>query len=282
MIRSSFWNRLPHLAAIVLLVASCEKKEPNVVKVARNLDFAAYGDSRHEVEIHRRIAQSIARSGARYVLVTGDLVDSPDEPAAWGEFREITKDLRQRPYYCAPGDHDLGAQKLFEKELGLDRLYFDKLEGDCHIFVLSSEGSFSEADQLDWLEKTASRSTARHRIAVFHHPPFGIHGRRTSQVEEIRPKIHPLLVKLKFCAAICGHQHSFYTTLRDGVRYVITAGGGASLYNLDPSLGQEGDQYRKFHHFVGFMFAGSGINARVYDPDGIEDESLAFKVCEHP
>jgi hypothetical protein len=280
--RSPFWSRAPWVGALLLLLASCEKKEPKAAPRASGLDFAAYGDSRHEVDVHRRIVQSIAGSGARYVLVTGDLVDTPDEPASWDEFRDIVKVLRQRPYYCAPGDHDLGANKLYEKEFGLDRLYFDKREGDCHIFVLSSEGSFSEADQLDWLEKTASRSTARHRIAVFHHPPFGIHGRRTGQVEEIRPRIHPLLVKLKFCAAICGHQHSFYTTLRDGVRYVITAGGGASLYNVDPLLAQEGDQFRKFHHFVGFTFAGSGINARVFDPDGIEDESLAFKVCQHP
>ncbi|HEV3026140.1 MAG TPA: metallophosphoesterase [Planctomycetota bacterium] len=273
-----FCCRPPWTASILILLASCGKKENR----AANLDFAAYGDCRHGVEVHRRIAKSLEASGARYLLVSGDLVDAPDDPADWDEFRDITKDLRKRPYYCAPGDHDLGSKNLYEKELGLDRLYFDKLEGDCHIFVLDSNGSFSEGGQLDWLEKTASRSTARHRIAVFHHPPFGIHVRRSGQVEEIRPRIHPLLVKLKFCAAICGHQHSFYTTLRDGVRYVVTAGGGASLYNLDSSLGQQGDQYRKFHHFVGFTFGGSGINARVYDLDGIEDESLAFKVCQHP
>ena len=272
------WSRPCRLATILLLLTSCGKK----VSRAENLDFAAYGDCRHQVDIHRRIAKSIAASGARYVLVSGDLVDVPEDPAEWDEFRDITKDLRKHPYYCAPGDHDLGEKKLYEKELGLDRLYFDKVEGDCHIFVLDSGGSFGEADQLDWLEKTAARSTARHRIAVFHHPPFGLHVRRASQVEEIRPKIHPLLVKLKFCAAICGHHHAFYTTLRDGVRYVVTAGGGASLYNLDASLAQDGDQFRKFHHFVGFRFAGSGIVARVYDVDGIEDESLAFKVCQHP
>lgn len=270
--------RLRLIGAVALLALSgCGQK-----KQAAGLDFAAYGDCRHGSDIHRRIARSIVASGARYCLVTGDLVDTPEDPQAWDEFRDIVKDLRQKPYYCAVGDHDPGEKNLFAKELGLSRLYYDKVEGDCHIFVLDSDDQFKEPEQLDWLEKTASRSTAKHKFAVFHHPPFGLHARRTGQVEELRPRIHPLLVKLKFCAAICGHQHAFYTTRRDGIRYVVTAGGGASLYNLDPSLGAEGDLSRKFYHFVGFKFSGSRIEAHVYDPDGVEDESLAFTLCEHP
>ena len=263
----------------LLLLAACEKKQP--VRAA-NLDFAAYGDCRHQTDVHTKIAKSIAAAGAAYVLVSGDLVDAPDDPQAWVEFREAAKDLLKRPYYCAPGDHDTGAKNLYQKEFGLERMYYDKVEGDCHLFVLDSLGSFADAEQLVWLEKAATASTSRHKIAVFHHPPFGIHERRTGQTEAIRPKIHPLLSKLKFCGAICGHQHAFYATLRDGVRYVVTAGGGAPLYHIDASLGIDGDRSRKFFHFVGFKKSGSRIDAHVYDVDGVEDESLAFKFCEHP
>jgi len=266
-------------AALVLL-AACGRKE--AAGRAAGLDFAAYGDCRHQTDIHAKIATSIASAGAAFVLVSGDLVDAPDDPQAWVEFREAAKGLLKRPYYCAPGDHDTGPKNLYQKEFGLERMYYDKVEGDCHLFMLDSCGSFEEPDHMAWLEKTAAASTSKHKIAVFHHPPFGIHGRRVGQADAIRPKIHPLLVKLKFCGAICGHQHAFYTTLRDGVRYVVTAGGGASLYNIEPSLGIDGDQSRKFFHFVGFRKTGSRIDGRVYDVDGIEDESLSFKFCEHP
>ncbi|HLY10222.1 MAG TPA: metallophosphoesterase [Planctomycetota bacterium] len=266
------------LAAIALLgLAGCSEK-----KHAAGLDFAAYGDCRKEVAIHRQIAGSIAASGARFTVVTGDLVETPEDPAAWAEFHDIVKELRKRPYDCAVGDHDPGEKLYFKKELGLERFYYDRRDGDVHLFILDSSGKFNDREQLEWLEKTASASTATHKIAVFHHPPFSIKASRVAEAEELRPKIHPLLVKLKFCAAICGHQHAFYTTVRDRVRYVVTAGGGAPLYSLDPSLGQPGDLSRKFHHFVGFKVAGTRIEGHVYDPEGVEDESLAFPLCEHP
>jgi Icc-related predicted phosphoesterase len=265
-------------AALVLLaLLGCAEK-----KKAVGLDFAAYGDCRHDPRVHRRIANSIAASGARFTLVTGDLVESPENPAAWAEFHDIVKELRKKPYDCSLGNHDPSEKQYFLKELGLERLYYDRRDGDFHIFVLDSTEKFADKEQLDWLEKTAAASTAKHKIAVFHNPPFSIKASRVAEAEELRPKIHPLLVKLKFCAAICGHVHAFYTTRRDGVRYVVTAGGGAPLYSIDPSLGQPGDLSRKFFHFVGFKIAGTRIEGHVYDPDGIEDESLAFTLCEHP
>jgi len=264
-------------AAALILLAGCAEK-----KRAAGLDFAAYGDCRHNSDVHRRIAGSIAASGAKFTLVSGDLVETPEDPAAWSEFRDIARELRKKPYDCAVGDHDPGEKLYFKKELGLDRFYYDRRDGDFHIFVLDSCGGFKDQEQLDWLEKTAAASTAKHKIAVFHHPPYLIKASRVAAAEELRPRIHPLLVRLKFCAAICGHQHAFYTTLRDGLRYVVTAGGGAPLYNLDTSLAQPGDLSRKFHHFVGFKIAGRRIEGHVYDPDGIEDDSLAFILCEHP
>lgn len=269
-------RRLRFAAALLALAACGEKKR------AAGLDFAAYGDCRHEPDIHRRVATRIASSGARFTLVTGDLVETPEDPAAWAEFRDIVKELRKKPYDCAVGDHDPGEKQHFKKELGLDRLYYDRKDGDFHLFVLDSCAAFKDRDQLDWLEKTASTSTAKHKIAVFHHPPYVIKGTRVPEAEALRPNIHPLLVKLKFCAAVCGHQHAFYTTKRDGIRYVVTAGGGAPLHSIDPSLGQPGDLSRKFHHFVGFKIAGARIEGHVYDTDGVEDESLAFTLCEHP
>jgi hypothetical protein len=264
-------------AAALLLLAGCTEK-----KRAAGLDFAAYGDCRHNTEIHRRIANSITASGAKFTLVTGDLVETPEDPAAWTEFRDIVKELRKKPYDCALGDHDPGEKLYFKKELGLDRLYYDRKDGDFHVFVLDSCGKFKDQEQLDWLQKTASASTAKHKFAVFHHPPFSIKTSRVAEAEELRPRIHPLLVKLKFCAAFCGHQHAFYTTLRDGLRYVVTAGGGAPLYNLEASLGQKDDLSKKFFHFVGCTVSGTKILGQVYDPDGGEEADLAFTVCEHP
>jgi 3',5'-cyclic AMP phosphodiesterase CpdA len=269
--------RTTAIGLVFLVLASCGER-----KRVATLDFAAYGDCRHQPEIHRRIAKSMALGNPRFVLVTGDLVDAPEDEKAWNEFRDIETVLRKRPYYCAIGDHDGGSKHLFQKELGLERLYYDKREGDFHIFVLNSGGKFLDHEQVEWLEKTASASTAKHKFAVFHHPPFMIDRDRGGEADVLRPQIHQRLVRLKFCAAFCGHQHAFYTTLRDGVRYVVTAGGGAPLWSIDPALGQKGDLSRSFHHFVGLIVAGPNIEGHVYDRDGLEEGDLSFTLCEHP
>jgi len=231
-------------ASVLLLAAllSCgEKKMPS------GIDFAAYGDARHEPPVHRRIVNAIAGSGAKFVLVTGDLVDYAEDEAEWLEVRDILKDLRSRAkYYCAVGDHDPGEKKYFEREMGEPRMSYDVREGDYHLFILDSRAKFTDGPQLEWLKKTAGASTAKHKFAVFHHPPFMIYEKRMQEADVIRPNIHPLLVELKFCAAFCGHQHAFYSTKRDGLRYVVTAGGGAPLRNIDVAHGLPGALAREF------------------------------------
>jgi hypothetical protein len=250
---------------------------------ASGLDFAAYGDCRHRRAIHQELCRSMAAAAPKYVLVTGDLVDYADRPEQWAEWKADTEALRAKvKYICAAGNHDLGEGNLFQKTLGLERLYFDVREGDTHLFILDSNQNFADPRQLEWFEKTAAASTATHKFAVFHHPPFMLSPARNAEVAPVREAIHPLLVKHKFCAAFCGHQHAFYTTVRDGVRYVVTAGGGAPLWDLDRSLGMPSDLTRKFFHFVGFKVMPKSIQASVYGKDGVEDPDLRFTLCSHP
>ncbi|MBV8879354.1 MAG: metallophosphoesterase, partial [Planctomycetaceae bacterium] len=258
------------LACWILLAGCGERKK------AAPVDFVAYGDCRHQPKVHRKVAAAIAASGAKLFLVSGDLTDAPEEEASWAEFRDIVKDVRARgSYYCAFGDHDGGDKSGFMKEMGMTKPYFDKVEGDYHLFVLDSRDKFRDAAQVEWLKKTARASTSKHKFAIFHHPPFMIDRDRGQEADAIRPNIHPVLAELKFCAAICGHQHAFYSTLRDGVRYVVTAGGGAPLWKIDPTLGAPGDLSRRFHHFVGLKDRGPKIEAHVIDEDGVEAEDLA-------
>ena len=263
----------------LIFAAGCSKKPVPLPPC----DFAAYGDCRHNEKVHREVASNLVRTHPKFVLVTGDLVDEPDKPEQWAVWRDIVKDLRAgSEYLCAVGDHDYVDSNQFLEEFKLEKWYFDRRIGDFHVFILDSRSGFTDPPQVEWLEKTAAASTARHKFAIFHHPPFGIYGKRMEEADAIRPRIHPLLVRLKFCAAFCGHQHAFYSTVRDGLRYVVTAGGGAPLKNIDPALGEKGDLSRRFYHFCGFTVAGTRIEARVFGKDGTEAEDLRFTLCEHP
>ncbi len=246
-------------------------------------DFVAYGDCRSDHDVHGRICASILRSRPKFVMVSGDLVDFGESAEDWKTFRAVTKELRSRTeYWPAPGNHDVSFDRAFEKEFGLEKPYYDRRSGDIHVFLLDSNAYFAEAEQLRWLEEKAAASDARHKFAVFHHPPFSIDSFGDYEKKPVRERLHPILVKHKFCAAFAGHHHAFYATLRDGVRHVVTAGGGAPLYQIDPSQAIPGDVYRSFHHYVGCRVLEKKITAQVYDPNGVESPELAFTLCEHP
>ncbi len=246
-------------------------------------DFAVYGDCRHSPDVHRHVATSMAMTKPAFVLNTGDLVDDGDDDTLIAQFREITRELRTgRDYLPARGDHEGATSAILRKEFSIDKTYYyDKVIGDCHLFVLDSTNRFEDKEQLAWLEERAAASKAKHKFAVFHHPPFMIRSERMPEADRIRPIIHPLLVKLKFCAAFCGHQHAFYTTVRDGLRYVVTGGGGAPLWKVDPSLGLPGDLSSKMWHWVGCRFEGLKVTGIVVDRYGQPQSDLGFTVCEH-
>lgn len=273
------------LAGVALAVAGCGPSAP-----LPPVDLAVYGDCRQYVKIHRKICNQIAARSPKATIVAGDLVDHPTIPAEWQEFHDITKVLRDKaPLICAIGNHDVyqvelqgvAAGSVFVRELKLERTWYDRVVGDFHLFVLDSLTGFKEPEQLQWFEKAAAASTSRHKVAIFHHPPFHLDRRKAELTPAVQAAIHPLLVKMKFCAAFCGHEHAFYYTRRDGVPYVVTGGGGSSLSKQDVNLQIAGDLSRSFYHYVGVTVAGPRVEGRVYTPDGGEVPDLAFPLCHH-
>lgn len=265
------------LASLAVAVAGCGPKP-----LPPSLDLAVYGDCRQYARIHRRIVNGIAARGPKVVVVAGDLVDRPGEQAEWDEFHEITKPARDRaPLLCCIGNHDVHPSQPFLREMKLPKFWYDRKIGDFHLFVLDSMSCFQDKEQVDWFRATAEASTAKHRIAVFHHPPFILDPKRSSETPKILELMHPLLARMKFCGALCGHQHAFYYTRRDGIPYVVTGGGGSALSTLDRSRMVAGDLARPVFHYVGLTVNGNRIDGRVHEPDGAEVRDLAFPFCSH-
>lgn len=213
-----------------------------------------FGDTRSDDEQHARGVAAMARENARLVLHLGDLVADGEEVDQWDVFFDIERPLISRiPIYPLIGNHDedWDAAANYRGAFALpgDELHYSFDYGSAHFVMLDGhvgtepvciEGEelllncFVE-EQLQWLEDDLSaaceREETRWIFVSIHEGPYssdpGRHG--SPQMR----KLLPLFEQHGVTAIFSGHDHYYERGVSDnGIPYVISAGGGAGLYEL--------------------------------------------------
>jgi predicted phosphodiesterase len=178
----------------------------------------------------------------------------------WEMFEKACATLKM-PYVTVVGNHDYWndmSKKLWEERYGVDYFSFDHKE--CHFIVLNSEVLdkrwLIEGEQLAWLKKDLENAKDSRRIFVFLHGPQWHYKKK-----EWDRDVHSLLVKYGVDTVFAGHEHRYcLDPERDGVKYVITGGGGAGLDNRPGG----------FYHFTKVDVSGNSSSFKVVTPDGKE------------
>ena len=238
--------------------------------------FTVFGDNRPSLpaidqpEMFRRVLARMAEINPAFALNTGDAIYGSSNPTRMQEmyasYVKTVESLFKPKVYLALGNHEiLGSrtnQDFFAKELGAP--YYSWDYEDSHFIALDSE-VIGEAgrimgDQLDWLKQDLQKSrAARHKFVFLHRPLYPVDGHKgqcLDQYPKERDALHSLFVRNRITAVFMGHEHLFHEEVRNGVRYIITGGGGASLY---PSVEGTGD----FYHFVVVSLAGDKVDMKV-------------------
>jgi hypothetical protein len=207
--------------------------------------FAVYGDTRGGHVVHGQLIEAMLGEAPDFVLGTGDLVTRGHDEADWQRFFEIAAPLLARvPLWSAAGNHDLG--QTGDEERRFAELFatpavagrpswaswyaFDV--GDVHVVALDSN-AYDRPEQEAWLraDLAAARAAgARAIIATVHHGPYsrGPHGGSPIAVA----RYVPILVAGGVDLLFAGHDHIYMRGERDGLRYVVSGGGGAPLYPI--------------------------------------------------
>jgi hypothetical protein len=187
-------------------------------------------------DIARRMCRYRRRHPFRFVLTTGDNI-YPDGARRWFQSRFFG------PYACllsagvrfraTLGNHDVAANggraELREPAFGMRaRNYVWRRRGVRFVMVDSNRL------RMRWLRRaTRARRDDRWTVVVFHHPVFspGLHGPTSG----FRPGLPRLFRRRGVDLVLNGHDHLYSVTKQlRGIRYVVTGGGGASLYPCDP------------------------------------------------
>jgi Calcineurin-like phosphoesterase len=168
------------------------------------------------------------------LVTTGDNVYERGEPERFRAQldRPYAELRRSRPLWVSLGNHDVtaghGPEQL--RHLGLpDHPYAKTLPG-AQLLLLDSNRV--DQGQADWLEGQLSGPGPRLRVVVFHHPVWSCSSHDST--EAVIQRWGPVLERHRVALVLNGHDHNYQRfSSPSGVTYVVTGGGGRSLYPLD-------------------------------------------------
>ncbi len=221
-------------------------------RISETYSFIAFGDNKGYVDVLNEIGNASINNMA-FAFHLGDYApnNAPDQ------FRNVIRHLNNFPIpvYTVIGNHESFGENLvlYHKNFGPTNYAFH-INNDVFVVVDSSTGSINQT-VLDWMDSVLSNSW-RYRIVLTHVPPFdprpdGDHGlENTTAAHEFMNIVESHNVNL----VICGDIHMYNQTVRNGIRYLITGGAGAQLYEPYDKGG--------FYHYSVISVNSSGVYAQ--------------------
>jgi hypothetical protein len=253
------------------------------------IKFAVIGDWGSGEEGQYRIAKQMLSAHLLepldFVITVGDNI-YPDGGSRHfnSKFeRPFEKLLNERiSFYAALGNHDVKDGRLDQSQYPLfnmnRRHYYTIKKGDglAEFFIIDSNDLGS--DQLEWLENALRSSTARWKIAVFHHPIYSS-GKSHGSDLSLRKKLEPLFTRFKVHAAFSGHDHIYERVKPQlGVQYFVTGAAG-KIRQGDTDLKNEfrALSYDDSCHFMLVKITGNRIAYQAVSQAGIVIDSGDIK-----
>jgi hypothetical protein len=121
-----------------------------------------------------------------------------------------------------------GAREMFWE--GINKAYFEK--------------------EKVWLENLLSLNDDAGYIFVFFHPTwYSIKASRVAEAARRRAWWGDIFERHRVSAVLNGHDHYYEHAIHGGTHYIVTAGGGAPLYDTD-ALQPETVKAEKVHHYM--------------------------------
>jgi 3',5'-cyclic AMP phosphodiesterase CpdA len=204
----------------------------------------------------------VLSDGSEFLIHTGDLVPS-GSTENWQHFADMMKGFTL-PFFPMPGNHELlsnGKISSYLKFSGaptptgntqVTHYSFDR--GALHFTIVdSSLGSLLDSE-FAWMDNDLASSNAPIKMVFVHHPPFDPAG--TNHVMTNGGDKFMQIAKLRGAKYIfAGHIHCYEEADSDGVKLIITGGGGAPLSCL-PTVGG-------FYHYVHVAVHGEQVAMQV-------------------
>ncbi len=235
---------------------------------ASPFSFAVVGDARVHT-VWKTVAASVLAKNPRFVIQTKDNNDSWGASENWADYYASAKELFAHiPIFAAQGNHGTGSNfsvyNTAPQSSSNSDLFYAFVYGNAAFVAIDTNSSSSAMTA--WVSGALGKLRGGPLFTFHHHPLFscGSHGSSSSLQSTWQRVFENNHVTTDFT----GHDHALIVWEPvNGVRYVVSGGGGAGLYPLRGCLGP----YAQSKY--GFMIVdvdGTTIRQTLYDQAGAQ------------
>jgi acid phosphatase type 7 len=255
--------------------------------------FGVIGDSGIGSTAQQQVADRLVALDPDFVLHTGDVVYPKGQADGYDPFFFLPYQtlLKRAPMFPTLGNHDYGTARgqpyldafyLPHNNPADSEKYYSFDWGSAHFTALDFNDGPSPA-QLDWLQADLSAVDKPWKFVFYHQAIYssGPHGDEAYIIGK-RAVLAPIFEAHQVDVVFNGHDHDYERTQSiNGVVYIVSGGGGASLYKVNP---QSFSAYAETtHHTVFVSINGCALNLQAVKPDGTVFDTLALnKACAEP
>ena len=217
---------------------------------AESFTFVVLGDTRNNMYVAPDVFRHAAEERPVMIFHTGDLIRGGTVKEYLENHIPLLEIADPVPVFCIPGNHERGDRRdfaAFEALYGGTRFSFDY--GPCRFVGFNaSEKIRVTAGDLAFLEQELSKPGATYKFVFFHIPPKYFEGKVATNdrrgFDWNADKLRELLSRHHVNEVFMAHIHGYATAVIDGVRYTLTAGGGAPFSKRLP------EEARIFHYMT--------------------------------
>ncbi|MDE2491242.1 MAG: metallophosphoesterase [Elusimicrobia bacterium] len=250
--------------------------------------FWIYRKLFNEEGVFVRQLEAIQGHRVNFVVQLGDMVSKGEHRRYEAFYRELKGAWRGgRPYLTVIGNHDRSRpngkshSSMYRSLFGRSNYFFDHAR--TRFVVLDSSAKRVTPAQLRWLDMVLT--TPLRKVVFTHMPPvhLGLWG-GVGRLHALGGFVGGAREFSRVVSAngvsrvYMGHVHAFGVQDHEGVRYVLTGGGGSALF---PSGTAD-----RFHHFLTVDVGPDGLRERVHALDGrvfeIPSAPILLPTHEHP
>ncbi len=192
-----------------------------------------HGDSAANQAVVNRMEQVEPRPGL--FIHTGDVSAAGQAAQLCAFFRQERNILNRTCLFPAIGNHDADSMNNWYRFFALpgNERYYSFRCGSVSCYMLNSYESVGPGtSQYEWLlaglRQDSANPSVRHIMVVLHTPPYTTNTSYSGNAE-VRQYLCPLFERFRVAVVFCGHVHAYEHSLVNGVHYITTGGGGASL-----------------------------------------------------